>query len=67
MTKERELTELEQQFVKEAEAGYFLVDYDLSGAPCAMGAPDTKNLFTMDVDEEADGPDSAIYTLHSNC
>lgn len=61
MTTKRELTELEKQFIKEAEAGYFLVDYDEDGSPLAMGAPATDNLFSMDVEEKADGKDGSIY------
>lgn len=58
----RELTKLEKQFVADAEAGCFLVDYDDDGTPYAMGAEATDNLFSMDVVETPD-QDGAIYRL----
>lgn len=47
----RPLTNLELKFVAEAEAGHFLVGYDAEGAPYAMGADRTYNLFSMEVKE----------------
>ncbi len=60
----RPLTEEEQQFVREAEAGHFGVGYDDSGKPYAMGAAKTGNLFDLDV-KEIDDPHSrgSIYVL----
>lgn len=60
----RELTELEKQFVAEAEAGCFLVGYDDDGSPYALGAKATDNLFSVDVIETPDR-DGAIYTLRA--
>lgn len=62
----RKLTDLEQQFVKEAEANYFTVEYEDDGSPCAYGAPDTHNLFSLDVldvQQERIGPDESLYYL----
>lgn len=60
---QRELTELEKRFVKEAEAGYFVVDYEDNGKPCAYGARDTDNLFSMDVEQEHVNKDESLYYL----
>lgn len=47
---QRALTELEQQFVVEAEAGFFAVlRSEQDGHPYAMGARKTSNLFSMAV------------------
>lgn len=62
----RELTELEQLFVKEAEAGHFIVEYGEDGSPCAYGAPDTANLFSrdvLDIQQERIGRDETLYYL----
>jgi hypothetical protein len=55
MKTKRQLTEIEQQFVKDAKAGYFGLGYDNNGAPFALGAEDTGNLFSMEVDSAPDG------------
>jgi len=62
----RPLTKLEQQFVKEALAGYFGVLTPAEGydPPIAMGAVHTGNLFSMEVIEEPDpGQPGSIYRL----
>lgn len=64
--KNRELTNIEQQFVKEAEAGYFRIEYEDDGSPCAYGAPDTHNLFSLDVldvRQERISKDESLYYL----
>lgn len=61
----RPLTELEQQFVKEAEAGHFAVlRHEDDGHPYAMGARKTGNMFDMAV-IEIDDPHNggSIYEL----
>jgi len=60
----RRLTQIEQQFVKEAEEGCFTVGYEDDGTPYATGAPATANLFSMEVDEHPT-EDGALYTLHA--
>lgn len=59
------LSELEQQFVAEAEDGCFAVLRDENdGHPYAMGAPKTGNLFSMAVTEIPDpAGDGSIYEL----
>lgn len=61
----RALTELEQQFVSEAEDGGFAVlRNEDDGHPYAMGAPKTGNLFSMDVIEIPDPLNGgSIYEL----
>lgn len=62
----RELTADEQQFVKEAIAGYFGLVYAADGHPFAMGGARTGNLFSADVEEIEDrgnGRGSSIYRL----
>lgn len=59
--KHRELTETEQRFVKEARDNYFTVEYENDGKPCAYGAPDTDNLFSMDVVQERRRDESLYY------
>ena len=63
----RKLTKLEEQFVKEGEAGLFGVAIDDDGYPFAMGAPHTANLFSMEV-EEIDDPynKGSVYRLPDN-
>lgn len=60
----RKLTQLEEQFVKEAEEGSFTVHYTEKGTPYAMGAVKTGNLFSMEVQESLE-PDreSSVYFL----
>jgi len=59
----RKLTQDEKQFIKEAEAGCFTVGYEEDGSPCAYGAPDTDNLFTLDVQQERVGRNESLYYL----
>ncbi len=63
MSTKRTLTETEQQFVTEAEAGGFGLSYDDEGKPFAQGADKTGNLFSMDVEERPDGEGSSLYFL----
>ncbi len=63
MSTKRTLTEAEQQFVNEADAGGFTVVYEDDGKPYAMGADKTGNLFSMDVEERPDGEGSSLYYL----
>lgn len=61
----RPLTELEKQFVAEAEAGYFTVlRHEVDGHPYAMGATKAGNLFDVPV-IEIDDPHNggSIYEL----
>ena len=58
----RKLTDLEEKFVKEANDGFFDVGYDENGAPYAIGAQLTKNLFSMEV-KEVDYDDWGMYFL----
>jgi len=61
---DRPLTELEKLFIKEAEKGCFGAAIDDNGAPFALGAPGTGNLFSMDVIENDDPYNKgSIYTL----
>lgn len=64
----RPLTDIEQQFVKDAEAGMFGVAFDDNGAPFAHGAEDTDNLFSMEVDSlpEPSDPETWCYFLPDN-
>lgn len=62
MIERRQLTDTEQQFVNDAEAGGFDVGYEGNGTPFALGAEDTGNLFTMEVDSVPDG-DAWCYFL----
>lgn len=60
----RALTEIEKQFVKEANDGGFSVDYDEEGAPYALGADKTGHLFSMDVVETPERAyGGSCYTL----
>jgi fido (protein-threonine AMPylation protein) len=60
----RELTAEEKQFVEQARAGYFGVQYAADGHPFAMGAVRAANLFDMEVDEIEDrGNGGSIYCL----
>lgn len=60
----RELTELEEQFISEAEKEFFEVGYDEGGFPYAMGAEKTGNLFSMEVIETPDHrSEGSFYTL----
>lgn len=61
--KTRTLTDLEKQFVTEAEAGGFGLSYDDDGKPYAQGADKTGNLFSMDVEEKSDGEGSSLYFI----
>lgn len=60
---QRDLTEQELLFVKEAKEHHFTVDYDDMGAPFATGAILNGQCFSMTVAEhrEADGESSAYY------
>lgn len=63
-TPTRELTDEEKEFVADAEAGHFGVLYGDDGAPYAMGARGTSNLFSADVEEIDDAPSrGSIYRL----
>ncbi len=68
MKPKRSLTEDEQQFVKDADAGGFTVDYDEHGAPFAVGATRTGNLFEGDVEEreDRDGSGSTYFLRDSS-
>ena len=58
------LTPEEVTFVEEAEAGYFIVEYDEAGRPYARGASSTGNLFTGDVEETPDRYEGgSVYQL----
>ncbi|MHB1826647.1 MAG: hypothetical protein ACYCV6_03000 [Steroidobacteraceae bacterium] len=61
----RPLTELEQQFIKEAEDGCFAMLRDeTDGLPYAMGASNTSNLFSLAVVEIPDPLNGgSIYEL----
>lgn len=65
MKTKRPLTDTERQFAKDAEAGYFGLGYDDNGAPFALGAEDTGNLFSMEVQSAPDG-DQWCYFLPEN-
>lgn len=67
MKTKRQLTEIEQAFVKEAGAGGFGLGYDDNGAPFAHGAEGTDNLFSMEVESLPDGDDGTwCYFLPDN-
>lgn len=58
------LTEMQQKFIDEAKAGYFLVGIDDAGCPYAMGADRAGILFSMRVREEPDVyPGESVYYL----
>ncbi len=61
--KTRTLTEDEQQFVKEAEEHFFIVEYHESGYPFATGADHNSQCFSGNVEEKPDGDGGATYWL----
>ena len=61
----RQLAKLEQEFVNEAEAHFFTVDYTEQGTPFAIGASHTSNLFSMEVKEIPTTDGDSIYILQS--
>ena len=60
----RPLSKLEQKFVEEGNAHFFIVGIGEDGAPYAMGANRTYNLFSMEVKETPEpNPGESMYTL----
>ena len=65
MKTKRPLTAVEDQFLADAKAGGFEYALDDNGAPFALGAEDTDNLFSMEVESAKDG-ESWCYFLPDN-
>lgn len=65
MIKVRALTDLEKQFIEEAEKGGFLPGLMEDGSPFAYGAENTGDLFSMET-ESAPDQDDWIYFLPGN-
>ena len=63
MSTKRKLTEEEERFVKEANDGYFTVEYTATGEPYAVGADHNDHMFSGNVIEKRDGDGGATYFL----
>jgi hypothetical protein len=66
MKPSRKLTKIEQDFVEEANRGYFTVDYTSGGEPFAVGADNNSNCFSMNVREQADHEGGATYYIEGD-